>query len=877
MNPVQNNMIALFLVASFATAQSLPTATDCTKIWDRCKQSPEQLVASSIGDAFLDPTMPLLGLPPFLSTPVPLVKLAKALTAGVNMTNSTEAMQAATKNPLLRKWLFFRQAGNFDLCQSIDNSHYCTASLVSFKTVSGPSFGVCLPASCGADDYIKLSTECVAARAVNETAQTQLIRNIDHLIKNNTSVIAGVALLIAEELKVPPANVTAAINQFETELDGLLSFSTALHDSALSYLGKGAPLLGSTGVCYLPPPSTYNSGARWAIGIGMLLIVLVAAATVSDYLLLPHLAYVAKARAQPSKITRLSSLEEGGTAGEDPDDTSTSLLKPLLFSRLSDAEEIRTLAHGEKSAAASAGADSTKANTAPSFQWVYELTKCFSALETLERLCSDRTTGNFKALNGLRTLSCCYIILGHAFLVFGLESNPVNFYPTLIGFLQSFDAMVIIGAFCSVDTFFFISGFLCAYTMLRKLEAVFEKRKQSALIRQAVESPLRTRSRDSTAGSPSSSPASSVCALTPGMYFMMVLHRYLRLTPLYAFSLLVYMKLTPYLGDGPHYQLALMGDQATCEKWWWTNLLYINNVAPWGGPNGTMSCMAWSWYLANDFQFFLVSPFLLAVYLHSKRVGVALITAMIVGCVAVTGFLSHRYSLEIMPVSAGYNKHLYSMPYVRISPYLVGILLGIFFHERKKAFLADQQQKGSSKGGSSSGGAKTNTTMPKDQLTWTRVHSYMLAGALMVLFDAALLWDNYRRAVGGVVGVGTWAQSSKDLFNAFQRTLYAVGLAGICHMFFTGHGGPIRSFLEHPIFDPLAKLSYGAYIWALLIMIVKSNTQKAPPAFESIDVLWTSIACVVLGFAVSLISYVFLEKPMMTLEGKLMTWISSRR
>ena len=40
-----------------------------------------------------------------------------------------------------------------------------------------------------------------------------------------------------------------------------------------------------------------------------------------------------------------------------------------------------------------------------------------------------------------------------------------------------------------------------------------------------------------------------------------------------------------------------------CVKFWWRNLLNINNFWP-----ESEMCAAWSWYLANDFQFFCISP-----------------------------------------------------------------------------------------------------------------------------------------------------------------------------------------------------------------------------------------------------------------------------
>ena len=56
---------------------------------------------------------------------------------------------------------------------------------------------------------------------------------------------------------------------------------------------------------------------------------------------------------------------------------------------------------------------------------------------------------------------------------------------------------------------------------------------------------------------------------------LLILHR---LTPTYMFVLLFWDKLTVFLGEGP-YWLNYQSDEA-CDKYWWSNLLYINNFYP---------------------------------------------------------------------------------------------------------------------------------------------------------------------------------------------------------------------------------------------------------------------------------------------------------
>ena len=60
--------------------------------------------------------------------------------------------------------------------------------------------------------------------------------------------------------------------------------------------------------------------------------------------------------------------------------------------------------------------------------------------------------------------------------------------------------------------------------------------------------------------------------------FKYYFHRFWRLTPTYMFVLLFYMKLRGFLGEGPMW--FTWQSTTLCDKYWWTNLLYINNFYP---------------------------------------------------------------------------------------------------------------------------------------------------------------------------------------------------------------------------------------------------------------------------------------------------------
>lgn len=87
---------------------------------------------------------------------------------------------------------------------------------------------------------------------------------------------------------------------------------------------------------------------------------------------------------------------------------------------------------------------------------------------------------------------------------------------------------------------------------------------------------------------------------SPLNWIKIIVHRYLRLLPPYLVLVVLLEPLLFYTCEGP---LCPVTNQSNCPEYWWRNILNINNLWPLD-----QMCAGWTWYLANDFQFFLVSP-----------------------------------------------------------------------------------------------------------------------------------------------------------------------------------------------------------------------------------------------------------------------------
>ena len=197
---------------------------------------------------------------------------------------------------------------------------------------------------------------------------------------------------------------------------------------------------------------------------------------------------------------------------------------------------------------------------------------CFSPQRNIKALLEPHpTTGTaapFACFNAIRFFAMWGVIMGHTFLwqVISLPfgGGPSSLYSVLPpgGLLSSFSTLLF-GLEMGVDSFFFISGFLAMFIVLRKLD----------------------KGKLGTHFSLGDSPQKGQSALLwiPAMF----LHRWLRIVPLLIFLIWVFMWLSPYMGSGPLWGEMSNGSlgQTSCQDLWWTNLIFINNFYPWNASN----------------------------------------------------------------------------------------------------------------------------------------------------------------------------------------------------------------------------------------------------------------------------------------------------
>ncbi|XP_035209686.1 nose resistant to fluoxetine protein 6-like [Stegodyphus dumicola] len=412
----------------------------------------------------------------------------------------------------------------------------------------------------------------------------------------------------------------------------------------------------------------------------------------------------------------------------------------------------------------------------------FSVLKNFSRLFSTEKL-SDRLT----CLNGIRVLTLLSIIYGHSyyFLHMDIFMSKMQLYDIMA---KDFLFQIILNMLQAVDPFFFLSGFLLCYWVTI---SVRDKKK-------------------------------------PFNIPYLIIRRLFRLLPAYYF-VFTFAFLMRDLGSGPFYHKTLDRHMGGCDKYWWTNLLFINNFYKYDNL-----CMVHTWYIACDFQLFIFSLFLLLVLFKWPKVGISLSFTVIFAAMIYDGLFSYVYNMPNFSLATHPDpeehkelQHNIYLPISHAAPYFTGILIGYLL-----------------------------ATKPDLKIS----KCFQILGWLMAIMLTSCVVFGPRKWQSGIEPTTVEVVA----YSATYKLAFVLGVAWTVVCCFAGQGGFINYLLSLKIWTPLARLTFLKYLIHPNLQLIYSGWTKTAFSFDYY--VWMAFGHLCISFLLAVIVNMMVESPFMALQ-----------
>ncbi|XP_023338900.1 uncharacterized protein LOC111709470 [Eurytemora carolleeae] len=375
----------------------------------------------------------------------------------------------------------------------------------------------------------------------------------------------------------------------------------------------------------------------------------------------------------------------------------------------------------------------------------------FSAIRNFRKIVNiDESSEDLNFLHGMRFLSMTWVILGHTFF-FSLPYLD-NLKPLFDEAKSSLSFQAVLQGTFAVDTFFFISGLLFTYLFFNKL---------------------------------TSKPGSVNTVIG---WSQLIIHRFIRILPPYLALVVLLEPLSFFLCSGP---LCPSKPGVNCGMYWWRNILNIQNFF-----HFDEMCAAWTWYLALDFQFFVLTVPVLVVFVLVPPLAAVILFGLLLGSWISTFLVAGQYNVSPDLLNSVFSSAsivfdvMYDKPWTRAGPYIVGLVSGYTLHRLSKSGFPIM-------------------TFSKQLVCWL-VSTVLALGLVYGLYEDKL--------------TSTQAQ----LYSTFARSTWALVLAWISVSCGSGFGGIINWILSLPGLRPLSRLTYTAYLIHPLIMLLFYSNLEVP-------------------------------------------------
>ncbi|VVC35998.1 Hypothetical protein CINCED_3A011760 [Cinara cedri] len=433
-----------------------------------------------------------------------------------------------------------------------------------------------------------------------------------------------------------------------------------------------------------------------------------------------------------------------------------------------------------------------------------EIVLCFSVYTNTKLLLNTKkgSDSSLKSIHGIKFIAMVFVIFFHTKQYTDCSADNTYYYTKGTTNLL---VEIIDRSSQAVNVFFFLSGFLIVYNLYSR----------------EIKNKLN--------GKEPTKPTLS--SLFEALY-----KRYLRLTPAYMMTMGITYICFSHFDDVSqlfiptnvkfHHSLIYGGSKENCDNYWWTHLLYINNLF-----NFNEMCITWGWYLANDMQFFIIGYIITTysvVYFYSSA---AFWTILMVSTTIVSGYVSYSRDYFLSQfISMSEEDLMYKLPWMRIGPYLIGMAVAYYLIQMK------------------------------DKINLNKINIWIL----WILAPTALIGSIWFHKT-------EFSILEMAFYVAVFRSIWGLSIGWIVFASVTGYGGFVNTFLSREIFVVLGRLTYCAYLVNPTIVFLSYFDADEAIHADIMLQLPMFLGIVVLTFFGAFIFYLMFETPYISLLRVLTT------
>ncbi|XP_066928196.1 nose resistant to fluoxetine protein 6-like [Clytia hemisphaerica] len=456
------------------------------------------------------------------------------------------------------------------------------------------------------------------------------------------------------------------------------------------------------------------------------------------------------------------------------------------------------------------------------------------------------TNGNnmVHCIHGIRSMSMFWVIFGQ----FLMNADPYVYNSaTMREWRERISMQIAFNSTLAVLTFFLISGFVVAYTNTKKLQ----QERDQQIRNNARKKEKRRKKNDDPQEENHLQREHEPFTQTISFWFFYFFHRFVRLVPLYGFIILFIGYIWPELSRGPLWYSPQPRD---CQLYGWTNLVFANNIhEKWIKSE----CIDIGWYLTLDFQFHVIFAFftlLLGRYWFKFRRYTGYVVPLC--CVVIILGVNMYLFAENLNLSPFYvmvqdnddsksvknwdyfSKSLYKPWSLIAVPYCIGLALGQYITKN------DQKRR-------------------QYYLSTLKIVVGWVVSISLALFFLFIPHSNFKST--------GWEHPFLVAYAFFFPLAWSAAISWTifaCHM---GIGGFFNIVLSWNFFQPISRLTYGAFFGHYLYMNYYFQTLRRPLYLSGSTVAFMFLGLVVISYFVGYLFAIVYEFPFARLEKLLMS------